>query len=203
MNRAQAFLVAALVPLMVGGVYAGATRVSASFSSETANLGVSRIAERGPGASETGIVESEGTASAAQAEAVALQSSLAELKQTLTSMDEAHVRQVQDGQARLAAGQQDIEAKQASLAQVKAQVEALQATLGQDAQSVEQQIAVWQAYDTQLRQNLDATMAALDSAYAELAAQPAASATSDIAGGNWVDANFEHEGDEHDEHDDD
>jgi len=204
MKRTQVFLLAILLPLIAIAVYAGAAGIAHSPVALASAVSVADVANQAT--SESGApasVLADAGGLAVSTEVSALESRLEELKSTLEAMDEAHAWQVQEAQTTLAAGQQEIQAKQTSLANARSEAEALQTALGQDAQTVEQQVAAWQAYDSELRQNLDATLTALDAAYAELTSQPAIAAPVDGAGAQWVDDDSGHEGDEHEEHDDD
>jgi paraquat-inducible protein B len=133
----------------------------------------------------------------------ALQSSIADLQNTLATVDGDYAAQVTAGEANVGIAQHALEARSESIAALEAEIQALQAAINQDAQGFANELATLQAGETQLRQQLEETLAALQSAYNDLAAQQAAQAASSGGGSN---GNYDdHDDDDHgdDDHDDD
>lgn len=130
----------------------------------------------------------------------ALQSSIADLQQTLATVDGDYAAQVTAGESNVGIAQHALEARSESITALQAEIQALQAAIDQDARGFANELANLQAGETQLRQQLEETLAALQSAYNDLAAQQAAQAASS---GGGSDGHYDdHDDDDHDDHDD-
>ncbi len=186
MKRSHAFLLSALLSLLL---------TSAFYAYESgAHIRVGQALAASPSV----MTELPDPTDAFLTQERELQDTIAQLQTTLASMDAEYAGKIQDGQGRIEILQQAILARETSIASSQSELEALHAALSQDAMSYEQQVAILQANETQLRQTLDTTLAALTSAQNDLAIQqPTYSGSVD----NGASANSDHDDD--DEHDED
>lgn len=94
------------------------------------------------------------------------------------------------------------EQKRASIKALQTQVAVQQSAMAQDAQNYADALAGLQAQEVQMRTQLEETVAQLEAAYAQLAAQQSAPGSNGSSSGTWngEDGHDEHEGDEHEGH---
>ena len=196
MQRSHAFMLSAFLTVLVtGAFFALAGQARARSAAQPEPVEVAAADDDAP----------------YLAQEQALQTNIAQLQQTLASMNTEYSKKVQTAQSNVEIGQEAISAREAGIAELQSQVQAMQATLDQDAQAYAQQMAALQANEAQLRQQLEGTLAALQAAYNDLAAQQAAQASSSGGGGggggggnnnasyNDDDDHGEHEEREHEE----
>ncbi len=194
MKRSSAFLLSALLSLLVTSAYIVYT------NREPTPVGHALAAP--PSAAN----EVYDPTNAFLSQERALQNTVADMKSRLEVMDAEYASKIQEAQQQISRGQEAVQAKESSIAASQVEFEALQAALSQDAASYEQQIAALQANETQLRQNLDATLAAIESAQNELSMQQSAgtvNADNGSSGYSGNDDDNEHDGHEENEHEHD
>ncbi len=140
-----------------------------------------------------------------------LQAELEKGQTAIRALDSSAEAKLKALDEQLAAMETDAQTRMANIQAVQGQIGEFQGLVQQDNLSFQQELAGLQATDAQLRQQLDATLAELQTAYDEIAARQVADAASSSGGGGsqqWEENNDddheerEHEREENDEHDD-
>jgi hypothetical protein len=190
MQRKHAFLLAGFLTAAITTAVLSMTGFA--FDDPSASLQVAAADAGGTG------VELQDAGNAREA---ALQLQLAQSKQALLELDARAQPQVAGLQAQLAEMEGYAVSRTLALEALEAQTAQAQSLANQDAAAFQQELATLQATESQLRQQLDGTIAQLQAAYGEVAARQAVAGVAGNAGEQEEREEYE-EHDDHDEHED-